>query len=132
MILPPCPAPFWFNARVLEWHDGDTGRFQVDRGDRDYSVWAIRLLGCNARELSMPGGVEARDALRLRMPVGTAVTLATVAPDKYGDRKDAQVVHIGPDGSVHDLVADLIADEWAAPWTGLGTQPVPPWPRSAA
>jgi len=127
--MPPVPAPFLFNGQVIDVHDGDSLRVYVDRGMRDYSVWAIRLLGCNARELSMPGGKEARDELMRRLPPGSAVVLATVKPDKYGERKDAAVFYADADGTVHDLVADLIADGWAAPYSGSGTMPIPPWPR---
>lgn len=126
---PPVPAPFWFNAQVTEWHDGDTGRFIVDRGRRDYSAWNVRLIGCAARELAMPGGVEAQAALTARLPPGSPVVLATVKPDKYGDRLDAAVFYLGPDGDVRELAADLITDHWAAPWDGSGKQPTPPWPR---
>lgn len=127
--MPPVPAPFLYNGQVIDVHDGDSLRVYVDRGMRDYSVWAIRLLGCNARELSMDGGPEARDEVMRRLPPGSAVVLATVKPDKYGERKDAAVFYADTDGTVHDLVADLIRDGWAAPWDGRGTQPVPPWPR---
>jgi endonuclease YncB( thermonuclease family) len=128
VALPPVPAPFVFNATVISWHDADTGRFYVDRGDRDYSVWTIRLVGCAARELSAPGGLEARDDLMRRLPPGVAVVLATVKPDKYGGRLLATVTYLR-DGQPADLATDLIADGWAAPWDGSGKQPQPPWPR---
>ena len=129
MTLPAVPCDFLYNAQVIDVHDGDSLRVYVDRGMRDYSVWAIRLLGCNARELSAPGGPEARDELMRRLPPGMAVVLATVKPDKYGERKDAAVYYTTPDGVTHDLVADLIADNWAAAYDGSGPMPVPPWPR---
>jgi endonuclease YncB( thermonuclease family) len=95
---------------------------------------AFRLLGCNARELAEPGGVEARDhlaglVLDVGVPVGLGrrgVVLTSVKRDKYGGRYDAAVTL--PDGS--DLVAGLIAGQWAAPWDGRGPRPVPPWPRT--
>ena len=127
--MPPVPAPFLYNGQVIDVHDGDSLRVYVDRGMRDYSVWAIRLLGCNARELSAEGGPEARDELKRRLPPGMAVVLATAKPDKYGGRIDATVFYQDPDGTVHDLVAELIADGWAAPYNGDGPMPVPPWPR---
>jgi endonuclease YncB( thermonuclease family) len=131
VIMPPVPPPFLYAGQVLEWHDGDSCRVYVDRGMRDYSIWSIRLAGCNAAELGDPGGPEARAEVMRRVPPGMAVTLATVKPDKFGDRLDARVFHIGPDGAVHDLVADLVADGWAAAWNGSGPRPVPPWPRPA-
>lgn len=129
--MPPVPAPFLFSGQVVSWHDGDSCRVYVDRGMRDYSMWAIRLLGCNARELSAPGGKEARDEVIRRVPPGTTVTLATAKPDKFGGRIDARLYYTDPaSGQVRDLVADLIADNWAAAYDGNGSpMPVPPWPR---
>lgn len=132
-------------ATVLNVHDGDsikvairlarTRRRDSDLGFHIYTEhgWlvlhaAVRLLGCNAIELANPGGVEARDHLASLLPVGTLVTLSTVLDDKYGGRFDAAAQL--PDGS--DLVAALIAEQWAAEWNGLGPKPTPPWPRTVA
>jgi endonuclease YncB( thermonuclease family) len=126
---PPVPAPFLYNAWVLEpWHDADTGLFRVDRGNRDYSVWSVRVLGCAARELADPGGVEARDWLRMLLPVGTPVVLTTAKPDKFGGRIDAHV-WFSAVGGVADLTEVMIGAGWAARWNGTGKQPKPPWPR---
>ena len=74
-MTPQIPAPFVYNATVIEWHDADTGLFRVDRGMRDYSTWSIRILGCAARKLEEPGGTEARDWLRNHLPAGHPVVL---------------------------------------------------------
>lgn len=107
--------------------DGDTLTASVDLG---FHVWlrgqTFRFLGLNARELSQPGGTEARDNLVALLPPSTAVTLTSVKPDKYGDRMLAVVTLA--DGS--DLTTLLIAAGWAAPWDGRGAKPVPPWPRA--
>lgn len=125
----PIPAPFLYNATVIDWHDGDTGTFEIDRGVYEYARWSVRLVGCNARELAEPGGVEARDFVRSLLPPGTRVVLATVKPDKYGGRLDAAVTFL-LNGTPTDLVSLLIAEQWAAPWDGRGSAPVPPWPRT--
>lgn len=52
------PTPARWRIRPLYAHDGDTIFAQVDRGDDDQSVWAIRLKDVFAPELSQPGGVE--------------------------------------------------------------------------
>jgi endonuclease YncB( thermonuclease family) len=122
------PTPFVYNAWIIEVHDGDTVLCKVDRGNRDYSAWSIRLLGCNAIELADPGGVEARDNLAALLPVGTPVTLYTVKPDKYGGRMDA-FVHFLRDGKEEELSSLLISTGWAALYTGLGSKNVPVWPR---
>jgi endonuclease YncB( thermonuclease family) len=109
-------------------HDGDTVELAVDLG---FHVWvrgqAFRLLDCNARELTEPGGLEARDHLAALL-LALAVTVSSVKPDKYGGRFLARVTM--PDGS--DLVGGLIAAQWAGPWNGKGVKPVPPWPREVA
>lgn len=127
---PAVPVPFWYNAEILEWHDGDTVLCRVDRGVRDYSMWSIRLAGCALRELDDPGGPEALEEVNRRLPPGSKVVLSTLKPDKYGDRKDARIWHRGADGRLTELSGDLIADGWAAFWTGRGAQPKPPWPRA--
>lgn len=137
IALPPVPAPFYFNAWVLEWHDADTVLAKVDRGRRDYSTWSVRVLGSSAREvpnppftIGEPGGEEARDEATRRWPPGTPLVLATVKPDKYGDRQLARVVAHDPLLNVSvDVAAALIADHWAAAWNGRGIAPKPPWPR---
>lgn len=141
-------ATIW-DAVVTAVHDGDTFDATVILGpayqglDVDYGFHiykehpnggparivlhtAVRLLGCNARELNQPGGQEARAALLSVMPVGALIRLHTTSPDKYGGRYDAEVTL--PDG--RDLVSLLISEQWAAPWSGSGTKPVPPWPRT--
>jgi endonuclease YncB( thermonuclease family) len=123
-------SPYIYNATVLYVHDGDTFDADVDFGFYlHHAPTPVRLLGCNARELSEPGGTEARDNLAALLPAGSRVLLQTAKPDKYAPRWDAQVTYLTGDGAVHDLVTDLIADEWAAEWDGKGSPPVPPWPR---
>lgn len=135
-----------FAAVVTEVHDGDTFKCTVDLGvgtvakDRDlgFHIYIenhrvvlhadVRLLGCNARELAMPGGPEAGAHLVQVMPIGAKIALTTVAPDKYGGRYDATVTLA--DGI--NLVAELVAEQWAAAWDGVGSKPVPPWPRTVS
>lgn len=135
-----------FPAVVTQIVDGDTFKVTVDLGvgttakDRDLGFHLyienkrivmhgdIRLLGCNAREHDAPGGQEAKANLTTTMPIGTPVHISTVSADKYGGRYDATVTL--PDG--RDLTALLVGEQWAAAWGGLGTKPVPPWPRTAA
>lgn len=88
-------------------------------------VLAVRITGVNARELSEPGGMEARAALAAELPVGTTVTLRAVRPDKYAGRVDA---HLTTAAGV-DIAAWLVGQGWAAAWNGVGPKPVPPWPR---
>lgn len=117
---------FQYQATVSRVIDGDTVVMDIDLGFSIVLHQSVRLLGLNAREHDMPGGPEATANLETLLPAGQAVTLSTMKPDKYGSRYDADVTL--PDG--RDLSALLIQDGWAAPWTGAGTKPVPPWPRT--
>lgn len=121
-----------YNAIVRDVHDGDTITADIDLG---LGIWkhgvALRLYGCNARELKDAGGAEARDNLAALLPVGSRVVLRSHKPgrdlpeDKYGGRYDASVTLL--DGS--DLVTRLLAGQWVSAWNGRGVRPVPPWPR---
>jgi endonuclease YncB( thermonuclease family) len=124
-------SPYQYVSYVTAVHDGDTLTVRVDLGFDTWRVQRVRLVGCNARELSMPGGKEARDHLRelLRWPndaIGPQVGLISVAYDKYGDRVDGDVLLAG-----ESVPARMIADGYAAPWDGRGKAPVPPWPIPA-
>lgn len=128
----PVPAPYVYNATVVNVHDGDTVNVTMSYGFHRYdSPVPIRLLGCNAAELATPGGKAARDNLVALLPPGTEVVLATATPDKYAPRVDAAVTFLQA-GVPTDLVGLLIEQQWAAPWDGTGKAPVPPWPRTVA
>ena len=113
-------------ATVVYVHDGDTLAADLDLGFGLKLRQLLRLDGCNAIELSQPGGQAARVNLAVLLPVGTVVPVSIVSLDKYAGRCDAQITL--PDG--RDLVTVLIMQQWAAPWNGLGPKPTPPWPRT--
>jgi endonuclease YncB( thermonuclease family) len=118
---------YTYSALIFAIHDGDSCSADIDLGFDVHTIQHLRLLGCNARELSQPGGKEALANLAAVLS-GKTVTVRSVKPDKFGGRYDAAVTL--PDGT--DLVTQLIADQWAVPWTGQGLKPVPPWPRTVA
>lgn len=116
-----------YAGSVASTVDGDTVRVQVvDPLLAVPVVLTVRVAGVNARELHDPGGREARDALASLLAPGTVVTMRAVRPDKYAGRVDANMVTAA--GGV-DVGAWLVGQGWAAPWTGVGARPVPPWPR---
>jgi endonuclease YncB( thermonuclease family) len=126
------PYTFKYNAYVKEVHDGDTFNVDVDWGKRRWEHdQPIRLVGAAARELHDPGGPEAQQNLAAKLPRGTWVGLKTVKDDKFAPRWDC-IVEYYVEGILHDLAADLINDQWAAPWDGHGEQPKPPWPRTVS
>lgn len=120
---------FTFYATIEDVHDGDTLYGDVDQGigihNRGKGRMGLRLYGCNARELSMPGGPEARDNLAALIPVGSVVPIVSRAWDRESGRIDVSITLA--DGT--DLVSKLVADGWAAAWDGTGVKPVPVWPR---
>lgn len=131
VIAATVPLPFQLNADVESIHDGDTINVTVQWGKRRRDVQQpIRLIGCAALELDDAGGPESREyvAALPGLRSGAPVVLATIKDDKFAPRWDCQVSY-RVDGTVHDLAADLIADGWAVPWNGRGTQPKPTWPR---
>jgi hypothetical protein len=94
-------APYQYVAYVTAVHDGDTLTVRVDLGFDTWRVQNVRLYGINARELSQPGGKEARERLSLLLwgvPRPTSdeppvlVGLVSVRYDKYGDRVDGDVL----------------------------------------
>jgi micrococcal nuclease len=120
-------APRTYPATVTGVHDGDSISCLADLG---WGVWravTVRLAGINAQELAQPGGKEARDHLLGLMPIGTKVTLICLGVDKFGDRSDCLLTL--PDG--RDVAHQMVADGYAAAWTGQGPKPVPPWPVPA-
>ena len=120
-------VPYTYRATVVSVHDGDTFTAILDLGfDLSFRT-SVRLAGCNARELAMPGGKEARDHLA-ELLADQHIVLASAKWDKYGGRIDAVVTLV--DGGLA-LSARLVADGWAAAWDGRGPAPVPAWPRAA-
>ncbi len=141
IAVPPIPAPIRMNATVVGHWDGDSFYVKLPFGVHGVVIekQLIRVIGCAARERSEEGGIEAREALKVRagMTIGSPVVLTALLPnqaslqnDKFGGRLDAVVSYRAADGTPHDLAADLIADQWAVPWNGVGAQPKPPWPRT--
>ncbi len=134
IAVPPIPAPVRMNAIVVDHWDGDSFYVRLGIGIHQLEVrkQLIRVIGCAARERSDEGGIPAREALKVRvgMTVGSPVVLTALTDDKYGGRLDAVVSYRAADGVPHDLASDLIAEQWAVPWNGVGLQPKPPWPRT--
>ena len=132
---------YTYTATVTNVHDGDTitvrllltpaGRlhqldhdlgFNVHRTPRGIELegQAVRLLGCNAPELATPDGKTAQAALAAMLPIGSQVTISSVAWDKYGGRVDAIVT----DTTGRDITQAMIAAGHAKAWDGTGPKPV--------
>lgn len=89
-----------YPARVVEWHDGDTCRLDIDLGfgiflygrDLDGKPWlSCRIAGINAPELSTDAGKLARDFAETLCPPATRVTVLSLGWDKYGGRFDGKI-----------------------------------------
>lgn len=133
-----------YKATVANIHDGDTldvdivlapsrAHRKVADADLGFDVHlvsgvgvklerqSVRLLGCNAPELSTDAGKAALAFIETVLSVGDTVTLVSHGWDKYGGRIDGQVTLA--DG--RDLTQVMIAAGQAAPWDGQGAKPVP-------
>lgn len=128
---------YW--ADVVNVHDGDTITVNIDLG---FSTWRrnqrLRLAGISARELSKPGGPEARDYLQRLLQVGigfgTRVTIRSLrdAADPSDVMSfDRYVVRVRDADGV-DLAGRLVVAGYAVAWDGR-TKPVPypAWPIPA-
>jgi endonuclease YncB( thermonuclease family) len=120
-------------ATLVRVVDGDTFTASVSRAQdigfhvvvTGSSTQRFRLNGCNAAPLSTDSGKGA--AARLAELLGGGpFTLTSVGPYKYGD--EWMGVATLADGT--DVTGAMIAEQWAAAWSGAGAQPLPPWPRT--
>jgi len=136
------PTVYVYQATIASIHDGDSLRVNILLArvrrhrpaapvDLGFNAWrtnrglelrgqAVRLLGCNAPELSTPEGKAARDFIQTLIAVGDTVELTSYGWDKYGGRIDGKVKLA--DG--RDLSQAMIDAGHALPWDGKGTKPV--------
>jgi len=111
------------HASVIGVVDGDTIDVTIDYGFRLRQDHRVRLAGIDAPEVRAAGpeGEAARDWLRARLPVGTAVELVTdKAREKFG-RWLATVWRVDPATSraeADSINAQLIAAGHARPYDG--------------
>lgn len=109
-----------YAATVIDVHDGDTIRVDIDLGfDVQFRNVPLRLMGINAPELNTEAGKASRDFLSTRLPDGTAVVIHTVKDkkEKYG-RYLAVIFH--EDQNLNDL---LVTTGHALSWDGKGQRP---------
>jgi endonuclease YncB( thermonuclease family) len=78
--------PYFYQAQIVRWVDGDTVELMVDKGFNDF--WGIpqspvefRLLNVNAYEKYKPGGMEATAFVNQLAPVGDFVIIRTFKID---------------------------------------------------
>lgn len=115
--------------------DGDTFVAQVSRSlDFGFhilippvAVQKFRLNRCNAAPNTTPSGQGAAARLA-ELLAARPFDLTSVGPYKFGDEWMAEVM-LADGRNVSDV---MIAEQWAAPWTGQGPAPLPLWPRTPA
>ena len=74
--------PYFYQAQIVRWVDGDTVEIVLDKGFNDYfgntdKPVTFRLLGVNAFERYKPGGPEATAFVNEIAPVGDWVIVRT-------------------------------------------------------
>lgn len=100
-----------WEALCMDWHDGDTGHFNVDLGfdiiESAYDLdgkprLSARIFGINAPELKAAdgSGIKALDYAIEICPPGTKVIAMSHDWDKYGGRWDATIALPEPVTSV--------------------------------
>lgn len=118
-----------FRVTVKRVVDGDTFIGDLRTGYRKLvgEDERLRLAGCNAWEKETVAGQSALANLAKLLPAGMQLTVRLVSerPDQYG----RLLVTVTLDDGT-ELVEELIAQQWSAPWDGRGKAPMPPWPRT--
>jgi len=118
-----------FPAVISSVYDGDTVDVQCDLGFDTWRITKLRIRGIACRELSMPGGKEAREFLSGLLPPRSYPTEPTCIVysykwDKYAPRVDGDILLYNG-----RMVSELMIESgYATPWDGKGKQPVPSWP----
>lgn len=102
-----------YPAVVLNFHDGDTCRIDVDLGFGIHATgFSCRIYGINAPELRTAEGIAALAAANDLCPPGTLVKVLSHSWDKYGGRFDGELTL--PDGS--DFAKHMIDQGQAVPY----------------
>lgn len=117
-------VPYTYKATVIRVIDGDTMIVDVDLGFYVTVRMSCRLYFINTRELTEPGGKEAREVLLQLCPVGSTIVVSSIKSDKFAGRFDASVLN---DKDIH-VNTQMIDLGYAITWNGKGTKPVPAWP----
>lgn len=78
--------PYFYQAQIVRWVDGDTVELVLDKGFNDYfgqpdNPVRFRLLDVNAYEKYKPGGQEAIEFVNELAPVGDWVIVRTYKID---------------------------------------------------
>lgn len=118
-----------FPSVISKVEDGDTVHVWCDQGFDNWRFTKVRIRGIATRELSKPGGREARDYLVSLLPprsfpIEPTCILYSYKWDKYAPRVDGDILLFNG-----RLASELMIESgYAVPWDGKGTQPLPPWP----
>lgn len=78
-------TPYYYNATVVRWIDGDSVWLDVDLGFRMSTTNDFRLIGIDTPERGQPNHAEATALANKLAPAGSQVCITTYRdPDKYG------------------------------------------------
>jgi endonuclease YncB( thermonuclease family) len=103
---------FVYNAVVLEWHDGDTVKLDVDQGLEGHRQSWFRLYGIDCKELATAEGKRAHAYVTDAWPAGSAVVVRSykaetvpIGKEKYG-RWLAEIWPADADTTISDTLTD--------------------------
>lgn len=73
-----------YRGKVVKVVDGDTIDVSLDLGFKVWHEVRLRLARIDTPEVGQPGATEATERVRLLVPVGSGVVVATAKGDRYG------------------------------------------------
>lgn len=118
-----------FPAVISQVYDGDTVYVWCDQGFDNWRYTKVRIRGIATRELSQPGGREAREFLASLLPPRSVPLEPTCIVysykwDKFAPRVDGDILLYNG-----RMASELMIESgYALPWDGKGSQPSPTWP----
>jgi endonuclease YncB( thermonuclease family) len=124
-----------FPAVLSKVRDGDTVYVWCDMGYDTWRYTKLRIMaspkmGIACRELSKPGGKEAKDYMIGLLPPrtypdeGTTFIVYSYDWDKFAPRIDGDILLYNG-----RLTSELMIESgYATAWDGKGKQPLPAWP----
>lgn len=95
---------YWYKATIVDIHDGDTIRVNLDKGLTDWNIGKyVRFARINAPELLSTGGAESLAYLKELLKDQKEVYLRTNKTENYG-RLLADVYRITDDLNLNDAM----------------------------
>lgn len=73
-----------YPATILDWHDGDTVRCDLDQGLDNHAIRSVRVAGVDCPELDTDAGRAALAFVEGLLPAGSRVLVTSLKREKFG------------------------------------------------